>query len=135
MQQKELTNLQKELINSQELVEKVSFDMINQHDKVVNLISKLAMELDHMVCKLEAMSYTIEETVETLRQKQLLEEESHVRNFSESLEEQGGLLIQVSQMLQLIIEEQALESDIIHDMELMIEKQREKIEDLCYIEN
>ncbi len=135
MQQEELTNLCKELLNSQELVEKVSFDMINQHDKVANLISGLAMELDHMMCKLEAMSYMIEETVETLRQKQLLEEESNVRNFSDSLEEQGVHLIQVSQLLQTILEEQATECEVIHDLELKIEKQREIIEDALYIEN
>lgn len=133
MQQEELADLLKELLNSQELVEKVSFDMINQHDKVANLISGFAMELDQMMCKLEAMSYTIEETIETLRQKQLLEEENQIRNFSDLLEEQGSHLIMVSQMLQSIIEEQSTESEVIHDMELKIEKQRGILEEVCYI--
>lgn len=133
MQPEQMKDFITMLSASQELVERSSFDCINQHDKVANLISQLMQDLENMMSKLEAMNYTVEDIIESLRQTDEDTNDHGLRTFSGMLEEQGMLLIDVSQRLQNVMDEEEKENEVIHQMELDIAKQREVIDNLNYI--
>lgn len=117
------------LNSCQERAEKASFDTINQHDKVMNLVAQLVMDLDNMMTKVEAMNYELEDTVETLI-KDNMEAGETLDRFSEMLGEQNGMIIEISQLLQMVMEEQQIESEVIHEMEAQIASNRETLEEI-----
>ncbi|MDD5934293.1 MAG: hypothetical protein PUC65_01820 [Clostridiales bacterium] len=117
---------------SQELIEKSSFDCINQHDKVANLVAELMGICNHMTFQLEM----INEQVDAMKALQGSSdpENRDLAELSEMLKEQSRLQAEVNQWLQSIIEEQSLESEVIHEMEMQIADQREILDEACYIE-
>lgn len=115
------------LESSQELVEKTAFATLNQHDTVTTMVNQLTMELDSMMTKLEAMNYTLEDSMEAIRQTIGEDEMKGIREFSNQLEQQGMELIDLSQLIQSIMEEQTKESELIHELESLTEQHRESI--------
>ncbi len=122
-----------EIINrlrmNQERVEKTSFDAINQHDKVMNLVSKLVVDMDCMMTKLETMNYTLEDTIGNLCCETDFEVKQTLISMSELIEEQCGAIIDISQLLQEIMDEQEVESEVIHEMEAHIADNREILDE------
>ena len=127
--QQRMIEIMNRLNSCQERAEKTSFDTINQHDKVMNLVSQLVMDLDNMMTKVEAMNYELEDTIEALT-KDNIEAGKTLHGFSKMLDEQNGMIIEVSQLLQMIMEEQQLESEVIHEMEAQIASNRETLEEI-----
>ena len=127
--QQRMIEIMNRLNSCQERAEKTSFDTINQHDKVMNLVSQLVMDLDNMMTKVEAMNYELEDTIEALT-KDNMEAGKTLQGFSKMLDEQNGMIIEVSQLLQMIMEEQQLESEVIHEMEAQIASNRETLEEI-----
>jgi hypothetical protein len=133
--QQQMMDIINRLNSNQEKIEKTSFDTINQHDKVMNLVGQLVMDMDCMMTKLEAMNYSLEETVESISCDTEFETSQTLHCFSEMLEEQSGMIIELSQLLQIIMDEQQVESEVIHEMEAQIASNRETIEEAFQIHN
>lgn len=131
----QLNEIIEKLNASQENVERSSFETINQHDKVANLIKSLTVELDEMMSKLEAMNYTLEDTILTMQETYPAQDLSKLNEFSDMLEEQGLHLIDVSQLIQGLMEEEAIENDVIHTMENEIAQHRDELEQMIRIHN
>lgn len=119
----------------QEMEEKTSFDIINQHDKVANLICQLVMSLDGFMTKMEALNYAIEDTMSNISLSQCNEAEVTIKRFINILEDQGIMIAKVSQLLHTITEEQQIESEVIHEMEALIAGNRENLEELSLLHN
>lgn len=117
--------------SDQDKAEKTSFDIINQHDRVTNLVNQLAMVLDNIICKVEMINCSFEDRITiTDREK---EEGLAVKSLLQRIEEQGGIIDEVSRLLQTVMEEQQAECEVIHEMEVLIARNREKLEELsCY---
>lgn len=133
--QQHMMDIINRLNTSQEKVEKTSFDTINQHDKVMNLVAQLVMDMDCMMTKLEAMNYTLEDTLGSLCSDSEPETKQALEFFSELLEDQSGRIIEISQLLQLIMDEQQIESEVIHELEAIIASNRETLEEVFQIHN
>lgn len=133
MQPEQLKQVIEALTASQELIERNSFDSINQHDKVANLFSKFVVDFNVIIMKLEVMSERIEKLIEF--QGDSCSDDQEMDEVTQMLVDQSLMLIEAGKCLQTIMEEQMKESDTIHEMELQIAEQRDIIDETCYILN
>jgi hypothetical protein len=133
--QQRMEELINRLNSSQERAEKNSFDTLNQHDKVRSLITQLVMDLDCIVSKIEAMFYQIDDSVMTSDQAKDSLTTQIYQCCSEMIDEQNGMIIGVSQLLQRLMEEQQIECEVIHEMEAQIASNREIIEEVILLHN
>lgn len=133
MQPEQLKQVIEALTASQELIERNSFDSINQHDKVANLFSKFVVDFNVIIMKLEVMSERIEKLIES--QGDSCSDDQEMDEVTQMLVDQSLMLIEAGKCLQTIMEEQMKESDTIHEMELQIAEQRDIIDETCYILN
>ncbi len=116
---------------SQELIERSSFDSINQHDKVANLFSKFVADFNVIMMNLEAMNEQIEKLVESSGDS--CNSDQEIDGITQTLVDQSLMIIEASKCLNTIMEEQSKESDTIHEMEMQIAEQRDIIDEVCCI--
>ena len=131
MQPEQYKQMIEALTASQELIEKSSFDSINQHDKVANLFSELAVDFNIITMKIEAMNEQIEKIIVSKRNSDMDNQE--IDKITQMFGEQRSMLTEVSKRLHTIMEEQLIQSDTIHEMEMQVADHREIMNETCYI--
>ncbi len=131
MQPEQFKQVIEALTASQELIEKNSFDSINQHDKVANLFSELAVDFNIITMKIEAMNEQIEKIIVSKRNSDIDNQE--IDKITQMFGEQRSMLTEVSKRLHTIMEEQLIQSDTIHEMEMQVADHREIMNETCYI--
>lgn len=131
MQPEQYKQVIEALTASQELIEKSSFDSINQHDKVANLFSELAVDFNIITMKIEAMNEQIEKIIVSKRNSDMDNQE--IDKITQMFGKQRSMLTEVSKRLHTIMEEQLIQSDTIHEMEMQVADHREIMNETCYI--
>lgn len=109
------------LEHSQDMVEKIAFDAINQQDKVANIVNAGMSNIMELLTKLEIVSMEFEEAMKSLKG-------TEYENAAETLTGINSIIQEIARQYQEISEEQVSLSEIIHNMENEIALHRDSME-------
>lgn len=106
---------------SQEMIERIAFDAINQQDKVANIVNAGMSNIMELLTKLEIVSIEFEEAMKSLKG-------TAYENAAEALTGINSIILEIAGQYQEISEEQVTLSEIVHNMENEIAIHRDSME-------
>ncbi|HCL02516.1 MAG TPA: hypothetical protein DHW61_08895 [Lachnoclostridium phytofermentans] len=128
MQNESLQEIMEKLYCSQEQVEKTTFDVLNEQDKLCCLVSETSIEVQKLISKMEAITYCVTNHLKdhlTRVQGEQLKELEHVMSM---VEEQESIGILVSQNINTLATQASFACELVHIMENEVAVHREDIE-------
>lgn len=128
MQSESLQEIMEKLYSSQDQVEKTTFDVLNEQDKLCCLVSETSLEIQKLISKMEAINYCVANHLKdhlARVQGEKLKELEHVMSM---VEEQELIGITVSQYIDTLATQASYACELVHIMENEVAVHREDIE-------
>lgn len=128
MQSESLQEIMEKLYSSQDQMEKATFDVLNEQDKLCCLVSETSLEIQKLISKMEAINYCITNHLKdhlARVQGEKLKELDHVMSM---VEEQESIGITVSQYINTLATQASYACELVHTMENEVAVHREDIE-------
>lgn len=128
MQNESLQEILEKLYNSQEQVEKTTFDVLNEQDKLCCLVSETSLEVQKLISKMEAINYCVTNHLKDHLARVKGEKLKELEDVMSMVEEQETIGILVSQYINTLATQASFACELVHIMENEVAVHRENIE-------
>ena len=128
MQNESLQEITERLYRSQEQVEKSTFDVLNEQDKLCCLVSETSLEVQSLISKMEALNYCVSYHLKDHLARVQGEQLKELERVMSMVEEQESIGNLVSQYINTLATQAAYACELVHIMENEIAVHREEIE-------